>query len=181
MSKIKEVREKIAQYGLMAMTDSELLTATKYSGTIADYYDSFDYKAAKELQRRKETPERISITKSQDIADVFSFLQTEEYEQFWVAYLSATNKVIKTMFVTKGTSTATIVNKPLIIREALNCNAKNIILAHNHPSGSLRPSEADTTITRQMHDAAKLFDIKILDHVIITNNGYYSFADEGIL
>lgn len=178
---INQVNDKISQYGLAAMTDTELLTATKFKGSTEEYYNSFEYKAASELNRRRERPEAVRIKSSRDCYELFSHLKDEKVEMFFCAYLNSRNDVIKTVFISKGTSTATVVNVPLILKEALNCGAKSIILCHNHPSGSNRPSEADRTITNKVKNAAMLLDMVLLDHIIVAHENFFSFADEGIL
>ena len=176
-----QVHDKIQQYGLAALTDNELLTAIGSKKNLLDYYDSYEFKAAKELVRRKETPEQVKITSSKQAADQLTFIQDLEHEQFWCIYLNRQNKIIKTEFINKGNATSSIVNFQGIIKRALELNAQALIVAHNHPSGNLKPSDADIKITNQIKTAAKFFDISLLDSMIITSNGYFSFADEGII
>jgi DNA repair protein RadC len=177
----QQVQDKIQQYGLAALTDSELLTAIGSKKNLADYYQSYEFKAAKELVRRRETPEQIKITSSKDAADQLTFIQDLDHEQFWSIYLNRQNKIIRTEFVNKGNATSSIVNVQGIIKRALELNAQAFIVAHNHPSGNLRPSDADVSITKQLKTAGKFFDIQLLDSMIITSTGYYSLADEGIM
>jgi len=174
-----QVHDKIQQYGLAALTDNELLTAIGSKKNLLDYYDSYEFKAAKELVRRKETPEQVKITSSKQAADQLTFIQDLDHEQFWCIYLNRQNKIIKTEFINKGNATSSIVNFQGIIKRALELNAQALIVAHNHPSGNLKLSDADLKITNQIKTAAKFFDISLLDSMIITSNGYFSFADEG--
>jgi len=176
-----QVHDKIQQYGLAALTDNELLTAIGSKKNLLDYYDSYEFKAAKELVRRKETPQQVKITSSKQAADQLTFIQDLDHEQFWCIYLNRQNKIIKTEFINKGNATSSIVNFQGIIKRALELNAQALIVAHNHPSGNLKPSDADIKITNQIKTAAKFFDISLLDSMIITSNGYFSFADEGII
>ena len=179
--KPQQAREKLAQYGLPAMSDNELLTILKFKGTISDYYFSAEFKAAKELVRRYEKPEAKKITSSKDAAEILNFLTHETEENFYSIFLNRANKVITTEFVSKGDATGTVVNFKQITRRALELKAQGVILSHNHPSGNLRPSDADVKITKKIKDALSLFDIVLYDHVIISNEGHFSFNDEGMI
>jgi len=105
----------------------------------------------------------------------------EFVEQFKAMYLNRANKVHGIFEVSTGSSTGTIADPKLIFAAALKANACGIILVHNHPSGNLKPSQADIDLTRKMKEAGRFLEIQILDHLIVTTEGYYSFADEGIL
>ena len=105
----------------------------------------------------------------------------EFYEQFKVLLLNQSNKVLGIYEVSSGGITGTVVDIRLVFSAALKANATGIIMAHNHPSGKTVPSEVDRQITRKVHEAGRLLDIVLLDHVIITTEGYYSFADDGAL
>ncbi len=179
--KPQQAREKLAQYGLPAMSDNELLTILKFKGTISDYYFSAEFKAAKELVRRYEKPEAKKITSSKDAAEILNFLAHETEENFYCIFLNRANKVITTEFISKGTATGTAVNAQQIARRALELKAQAVVLSHNHPSGNLNPSDADVKVTKIIKDALKLFEIQTLDHVIISNEGYYSFSDNGLM
>jgi len=102
------------------------------------------------------------------------------HEEFWVLYLNNSNKVIYKAQLSKGGITGTIVDNRLIFKMALEYNATSLILTHNHPSGKLQASDADKEVTRKLKLAGQHLDILVLDHIIITENGYYSFNDEGI-
>lgn len=171
-------KEKLTQYGLPALTNNELLEVLKFKGTVEDYYSSYQYKASKELVRRFEAPERKKIMNSQDAANVLSFLETEQDEQFWVIYMNRNSKILATEFISKGSATGTICNVQQIVRRALELKAQSAILSHNHPSGNKQPSDADVRMTKNIKEALKLFEVTLFDHVIITNNGHFSFADE---
>lgn len=141
--------------------------------------------AALELGRRRgltESPYRYRITNS---ASASRFLQPVlaelPHEEFWVLYLNNSNRVLKQEQLSKGGITGTLVDIRLALKLALELNATAMILAHNHPSGTLVPSEADKQLTRKFHKAAGSLDIKLLDHLIVTDKDYYSFADEGLL
>jgi len=107
--------------------------------------------------------------------------QIELREEFKILLLNNSNKVLGLYEVSKGGITGTIVDKRLIFAAALKANACALVLAHNHPSGSLIPSAVDKDITRGIREAGQTLGIKVLDHLIVTTNGYYSFADEGLL
>ncbi len=141
--------------------------------------------AALELGRRRtreDLPERHRITNS---AGVYRFLQPLigelPHEEFWVLYLNNSNRIMKTEQLSKGGITGTLVDIRLALKFALEVNATALILAHNHPSGTLLPSEADKQLTSKFKTAANSLDIKLLDHLIVTEKEYYSFADEGLL
>jgi DNA repair protein RadC len=102
-------------------------------------------------------------------------------EAFAVLYLNRANKVNLFEIVSTGGITGTVADPRIILRRALEEHAVSLILCHNHPSGSLRPSKADSVLTEQLRAAARLLDITILDHLIVSGTGYYSFADEGLL
>lgn len=141
--------------------------------------------AAMELGRRRamEMPDRVvKITCSQD---VFKILQPTlgelEHEEFWILLLDNSHKVLEKHQVSKGGITATLVDSRLIFKKAIEAGAVAVIIAHNHPSGTLIPSGADKQITAKIIKAGETLDIKVLDHIIITQQDYYSFADNGIL
>lgn len=176
-----KAKEKLNQYGLPAMTNSELLEVLKFKGNLEEYYNSFEYKAAKELVRRFEAPERVKIMNSKDAASILSFLETEQDEQFWVIYMNRNSKVLATEFISKGSAIGTVCNVQQIVRRALELKAQSAILSHNHPSGNKQPSDADVRMTKNIKEALKLFEVTLFDHVIITNSGHFSFADEGVI
>lgn len=105
----------------------------------------------------------------------------EFIEQFKVMLLNRANKVLGVMEVSTGGISGTVADPRLIFVAALKCGASGIILSHNHPSGNIKPSQADISLTRKMKDGGKLLEIQLLDHIIITTEGYYSFADEGMM
>lgn len=141
--------------------------------------------AALELgRRRKESKgkERMKIQESKDAYSIFySFLSGLNVEETWVLLLDRSNKVIEPILVSRGGISATVVDIRLILREALNRYASGMILGHNHPSGNCVPSPQDRQITRKLKDAAQLMDINLLDHLIVCDRVFYSFADEGVI
>ena len=141
--------------------------------------------AALELGRRRQgfTPfEKTIVNASHDIAAYLqSTLQDYRHEVFAVIFLNRANKIKHFEIVSEGGITGTVADPRIILRKALDEDAVSIILCHNHPSGSLKPSRADEELTSKIKEASKYFDIRVLDHIIVSENGYYSFADEGIL
>ena len=141
--------------------------------------------AALELGRRQQKQEipMLSTIKSSD--DVFNFMQPLlgdlEHEEFWVLFINNSNKVIHKKMISSGGQTGTLIDNRLIFKKTLELSAVALILIHNHPSGNLKPSEADKNLTSSIQKAAETLSIKILDHIIITEKDYYSFADNGIL
>ena len=105
----------------------------------------------------------------------------ELIEEFKVLYLNRSNRVLQILPISQGGITGTVADPRLVIAGALKVGACSMVLAHNHPSGSLKPSRADEELTVKIKEAAKYFDIRVLDHLIVTSEGYYSFADEGLL
>lgn len=102
-----------------------------------------------------------------------------KHEEFWVMYLNRAGNVIKEERISQGGTAATIVDVKIILRYAIEHLAESMLLFHNHPSGNLTPSIEDDRLTKKITDAAKLVDIRVLDHIIISDNGFYSFADKG--
>lgn len=141
--------------------------------------------AATELGRRRkseESPELSKITSSKAVFEIMQPIVGElSHEEFWVLYLNNSNKVMYKTQISKGGITGTVVDTRIIYKTALEHGATSIILVHNHPSGTLVASEADKQITRKLKEAGKHLDIPVLDHVIVTEKSYFSFADEGIL
>jgi DNA repair protein RadC len=141
--------------------------------------------AALELGRRRQAGALSQKTLIQSSADIASYLKTRlqdyRHEIFAVLFLNRANKVNHFEIVSEGGITGTVADPRIILRRALEEDAVSIILCHNHPSGSLKPSRADEQITIKIKEAARLFDITVLDHIIVSEMGYYSFADEGLL
>lgn len=141
--------------------------------------------AAAELGRRRreeEVPELIKINSSRVIFNVMQPIIGElPHEEFWVLYLNNANKIIHKAQLSKGGITGTVVDIRLVLKMALEYNALSIVLSHNHPSGKLIASDSDIELTQKIKIAVKQLDMNLIDHVIITENGYFSFADQGIL
>ncbi|WP_189360264.1 RadC family protein [Algibacter mikhailovii] len=141
--------------------------------------------AALELGRRRrgeKAMEKLIITSSVSVFEMMQpILGDLQHEEFWIIYLSNSNKVIFKNQLSKGGMTGTLVDVRLVLKMALEVGATGLILCHNHPSGTLKPSEPDKLITQKLKKAALSIDIKVLDHLIITENAYFSFADENLL
>jgi len=141
--------------------------------------------AALELGRRRkdEVNVRLSIlNSSKRVYEYFKGrLQDLSHEEFWVLYLNTACKVVDEQLIGRGGNDFTPVDVRIILRYALHAKAHAMILIHNHPSGTLTPSEPDKVLTQKINEAAKIMDVKVNDHIIFTDEGYYSFCDEGLL
>jgi DNA repair protein RadC len=137
------------------------------------------------LARRRNESEvilRDKITKSTDAFEIFKSLMGDlQYEEFWILLLNKANKVLKKVRISEGGISGTVVDPKKIFQICLSQHASSMILGHNHPSGNIQPSEADNKITRKIRDCGVLLDVAVLDHIIIGEEKYYSFADEGVL
>ena len=130
----------------------------------------------------EEALEKPKITGSKSVFDVMQPIIGElQHEEFWIIYMNNANKIQLKIQMSKGGITGTIVDTRLIFKKAIELAATGIILCHNHPSGTLKPSISDITLTKKVKNGGDVLDIKVLDHLIITEKQYYSFADEGIL
>lgn len=141
--------------------------------------------AAFELGRRRrdsESIEKPKITSSRIAYDLLNKrLSDLPHEEFWVLLLDRANQVMKEVHLSKGGISGTVVDVRLICRSAIENHASGVIIAHNHPSGQVLPSEQDRAITKKLKDALRLLDISLLDHLIIGDQKYCSFSDEGLL
>jgi len=141
--------------------------------------------AALELGRRSQASAALNkplVRSSRDIAEYLrAVLKDHTYEVFAVIFLNRANKINHFEIISKGGLTGTIADPRVILKKALESGATSIVLCHNHPSGNLQPSIADEEITKKIKAAAVYFDIKVIDHIIVSEEGYYSFADEGNL
>lgn len=129
--------------------------------------------------------QRPQVSSSRDIYKLLLGLwnpdKIEMLEEFKVLFLNRANKVLGVMDVASGGITGCVADPRIILAAAVKANAVNIVMAHNHPSGSIKPSRADEQLTQKIKEAARWMDINVLDHLIITDGDYYSFADEGLL
>jgi DNA repair protein RadC len=141
--------------------------------------------AALELGRRRkltEAADKPKIMSSRDIYDIFHPLLADlRYEEFWILLLNRFNKVIDKQKISQGGISGTVTDIRIILKMAIEKLASALIVCHNHPSGNFTPSESDISITKKLKEAGALMDISLLDHIIITDGHYYSFADEGVI
>lgn len=140
--------------------------------------------AALELGNRRNASlkPKTQVTSSKQVADYLrNHLQHNNHEVFVVVYLNTASKVIGHEVISQGGIAGTIADPRVIFRKALANNASNIIVCHNHPSGALKPSNADLQLTKKIAEAALLLDMRLLDHLIVSTEGYFSFADEGLI
>ncbi len=203
MRTLKEIQELYQQAGVKALRDVELLQLLGINLESCDFLDLF--KSSREALIRKgfrastaiklnalgevahrysltPIPERESIQSSSSIAAIMSpILKHLSHEECWVVYLNRANKVLIKEQLSIGGVCATVVDVKIILKRALELLASSLILIHNHPSGNAKPGENDKVQTKLLKGAADLFDITLLDHVIIAGDGYFSFADDGIM
>ncbi len=141
--------------------------------------------AALELGRRRHASAALEKTVVKSSRDIAVYLQSSlkdyNYEVFAVVFLNRANKINHFEIISKGGITGTVADPRIILKKALEEDATSIVLCHNHPSGNLQPSRADEELTKKIKEAAAYFDIKVIDHIIVSEEGFYSFADEGIL
>lgn len=141
--------------------------------------------AALELGKRRKLSEALvspQITSSKDVYDIFHpILADLKHEEVWVLFLNRANKVVKNIQISKGGLTATVVDIRLIMKEGIQTLASAMVLCHNHPSGNTHPSDDDDQITKRLKDAGHIMDIRLLDHIIVCDNSYYSYMDTGRL
>ena len=134
------------------------------------------------VRRNMATEKKEVVLSSRDIAHYLQAkLQYKKHEVFAVVFLNRANKINHYEVISEGGITGTVADPRIILRKALEHDAVSIVLCHNHPSGNLRPSRQDEELTNKIKQASGYFDIKVLDHIIVSEEGYYSFADEGIL
>jgi DNA repair protein RadC len=141
--------------------------------------------AALELGRRRQGSELLSKTVIRTSGEIAQYLKANlkdyTHEVFAVVFLNRANKIISFQIVSTGGLTGTVADPRVILKKAIEAEACSIVLSHNHPSGSLKPSRADEELTQKIRMAATYLDIKVVDHIIVSDEGYFSFADEGLL
>jgi DNA repair protein RadC len=190
---LSQVKERATMYGINSLTDKELLKLCKLptDKTINQLINEGNHQIKAMLNlafrhnQRQNTVKKI--TKSSEVYDYMSFLKYEHKEEFWAIYLN-NNGVFKSMKrFSIGTYTGTVFPESEIVKEAILIGAKAVILCHNHPSGSLLPSEPDKEITSRIKIGLNLFSIQLFEHMIVggvvdgTDSGYYSFSDNGLI
>jgi DNA repair protein RadC len=202
-------REKLLYRGISSLSDAELIailigsgnsreTAVELSRRIMENVKNNLHElgklnvenlktiiAAMELGRRRNHSTALEMDKISGSSDVAQYLRPFigdiPHEEFWALFLNRQNKIIDKQRLSQGGMTGTVIDVRLVLKMAIEKHATSLIFAHNHPSGNLEASDADRKITRQLKDAGAIMDIPLLDHLIITQAGYFSFADEGLL
>lgn len=181
-----QVREKAEAYGIPALSEAELIEFM-FGSKITNRLKRMKMAALEQYvrSRRSESEKKATVRSSRNIYDLLhSRFYELDIEQFCVVLMNRSNRVLKIFQASSGGTAGTVVDVSVILREAINtprCCA--IVLAHNHPSNGVQPSQADIKLTKRFKEAAELMDITLVDHVIFQSSGpeYYSFADEGML
>lgn len=167
--------DKLAQLTLSDLTQYKGIGEAKAISIIS----------ALEIGRRRKNSSSNDYPIIQSSNDAYQILHKVmmdlSHEEFWILCLNRRNQVIKIAEISKGGTSATVVDAKILFKTALDNKASSIVLAHNHPSGNLNPSQEDLKLTKKLSEAGKLLDISVLDHIIYTNSGYYSFADNNTL
>ena len=175
---LKLGKDNLVELGKLSLTDLMKIKGIGEAKAIA-------IAAALELGRRRQSSAPLGKPVVQTSRDIADYLKTKlkdyRHEVFAVLYLNRANKINHFEIISEGGITGTVVDPRVILRMALEKDAINIILCHNHPSGSLKPSRADEQLTTKIKEAAKFLDITVLDHVIVSEDGHFSFADEGLI
>lgn len=175
---LKQAGNNLQELGKRSITD---LVKHNGMGTVK----AVTILAALELGRRRkksELQEKIRISGSQNVYDLFQPIVADlSHEEFWVLLLNRSNRVIDNIRISQGGISGTVIDVRLILKNALDRLASSLILCHNHPSGNMKPSDADIKITSKISEASRTMDIQLLDHIIIADNAYFSFSDEGMI
>ncbi|NDK56991.1 RadC family protein [Pontibacter fetidus] len=141
--------------------------------------------SALELGRRRKETAAAAKTQITCSTDIYNYIKPQlldlPHEEFWIILLNRANIVMKKESISAGGVAGTVADPKIIFKKALEQLASSVILVHNHPSGNTKPSAADISLTKKMKEAGQFLDLPILDHIVFTNNDYYSFADEGVL
>ncbi len=174
---LAQAQDNLRELGRLSITE---LRRTKGIGEAR----AITIAAALELGRRRQTAdglERKAITSAQDASEIIlPLLNDLPHEAFCVLFLNQANRLIRHEIISSGGLTGTVADIRLILKQALMLNANQLIVAHNHPSGNITPSTADKQLTEKLRDAAKLMDIRLLDHVIVAGSQMLSMAEEGL-
>ena len=178
------VKDKAQGYGIEALTQNELL-AFMFGSNISERLLE-QKKKAMNCYIRLQALQNSPGTQVRSSRDIYTHIEHAVYqlecEKVWLMLLTRQNRIISVQEIGKGGMTGCIVDVKLILKEAISTHrCAHVVLIHNHPSGNANPSQADLKLTQKVRDAFELADLKLLDHVIATENGYYSFADEGLI
>lgn len=175
---LKSAQNNLNALGRKSLTDLQQINGIGQAKAISII-------AALELGRRRKLSEILQqqrITSSQEVFDIFgSMLSDLPHEEFWVLFLDRANKIIDKYKFSQGGISGTVTDVRLILKKGIELLASSMILCHNHPSGNLSPSQADNQITQKISKGGAMLDIQVLDHLIIGNNLYFSYADQGLL
>jgi DNA repair protein RadC len=175
---LRSVRNNLNELGKLTVRDLQKFKGMGQAKAIAVV-------AAMELGKRRVANaviEKKQITKSSDVFELFSpQLGDLPYEEFWVLFLNRSNRLIEKIKISQGGISATVTDVRIILRHAIELQASSMIVCHNHPSGGLKPSQPDIDITKKLADAGQIMDVKLLDHLIVSDTSFFSFADEGLL
>lgn len=175
---LKLGQDNLDELGKLSLTDLQKIKGIGMAKAIA-------ITAALELGRRRSGGELLQRTKVSSSREIANYLRTilkdKTNEVFAVLFLNQANKIKSFKIMSKGGITGTVADPRVILKQALDEGATSLVLSHNHPSGNLNPSRADQELTQKIKQAASYFDIKILDHIIVSDEGHYSFSDEGLL
>jgi len=164
----------LSTFDLNRLVNIEGLTARKAETLVAAFALG---------QRLQATPtDKVSVTSSETVYNLFKPMIADlQHEEFWIICLNRANKIISKTKISQGGLSGTVIDTRIIMKKALDCLSSSIIYVHNHPSGNTQPSDADIKITEKLIKSGDMLEIKTLDHVIVTNGSYFSFADEGLL
>jgi DNA repair protein RadC len=175
---LRDLKESLAELSRLSLPD-----LIKYKGI--GEAKAITIIAALELGKRRNEATVMAKDKIGNSRDAFEIFRSKmgdlPYEEFWIIMLNKANRVIRNCNISEGGISGTVVDPKKIFKIALDHHASSIILGHNHPSGNIQPSEADQKITKKIKDAGNMLDVAILDHLIIGDDRYYSFADEGLI
>lgn len=175
---LKLGQDNLDELGKLSLADLQKIKGIGIAKAIA-------IAAALELGRRRSGGELLHRTKVSSSREIANYLRTilkdKSNEVFAVLFLNQANKIKSFKIMSKGGITGTVADPRVILKQALDEGATSLVLSHNHPSGNLNPSRADQELTQKIKQAASYFDIKILDHIIVSDEGHYSFSDEGLL
>lgn len=176
---LSEAGNNISMLGKLSVNDF----VSKYHGI--GQAKAVSIVAALELGKRRkmqDISQQEKITSSRDVFEMFQpILMDLPFEEFWVLYLNRSNKILEKRRISQGGITGTVIDPRIIFKAGVELRASGIILCHNHPSGNLRPSDQDIAITRKLREGGEVLDISVLDHLIVTEAGYFSMSDEGII
>jgi len=178
------MRKQIAILSILAVAIFAVYRYAKSKGISLGKLPSKPPKIRLVYSRNIPEKERVKITQSKDVVDLFRKIwssQMEIREEFYVLLLDRANKVIGYHVLSQGGTAGTVVDTKILFALALESLSNSIIIAHNHPSGSLKPSQQDINLTRKVKESGQTMDIQVLDHIIITKESHFSFADEGLL